>query len=430
MIFAVMVTVISILYLMFFVESIVGKRRIIDKILAAVIFLIGYVFIQCFSCFFRLFYYDNAELPDFDKMVAGKFASIPVVLAVGVVLLMIILVVIENTLAVRHYRSRITEQSVKNGLDMLPTGIMYYWRNGIVKLINLRMEEICRNIDENASFDGQTFWTKLYHERYVTLKYVPPKSDNSVTVLTPDNKCYHFMRNEIDINGNTMYELIAMDVTAENAINYKLSSDRNKVKNLNERLKELSDNIGKMTIEREILDTKISVHDNLGEALLLTKQYLTDNTSVDKKEVVSLLKRNIALLENEKPDSWQSSYEECLNVAKLSGVDVVIDGKLPEASESGLGITDSVDMKNIIENAITTCITNVVRHAKGNQLYVSVKESDREYTIKFTNNGKKPRVKIKESGGLKNLRFLVESNGGAMIVISKPEFCLEIILKK
>ena len=418
MIITVIVSIITIGYIYILIDFIIGKRKPGYITLVAIPCALGYLGIQSFSSYFRL-YYDNDYLPDFDKMVAHKLSATTVITVILAIIIMMCCFAFEFLMVVRYYRNSITEQSVKNGLDMLPAGIMYFWGNGIVKLINIRMEEICRSFEKNVSFDGKTFWTKLYNEEYDLLKYVPPKSENSVTVLIAD-KCYHFMRNEIKINDNKMFEIIAIDVTDENAINKKLTKDREKIKELNLRLKMLSENIGRMTIEREILDTKINVHDSLGEALLLVKQYLTDTDTMNRYDAVSLLKRNISLLENERPDNWQSSYEECIKVAALSEVQVIIEGSLPKVEK----------VRHVVETAITTCVTNVVRHAKGKHLYVKVKQTEKYYYISVTNDGIVPKDNIIESGGLKNLRILVENNCGEMNISINPEFCIELKLEK
>ena len=50
------------------------------------------------------------------------------------------------------------------------------------------------------------------------------------------------------------------------------------------------------------------------------------------------------------------------------------------------------------------------------------------HIISFTNNGKRPEGKVREGGGLTNLRREVESAGGRMEVLSEPNYMLRIIL--
>ena len=75
-------------------------------------------------------------------------------------------------------------------------------------------------------------------------------------------------------------------------------------------------------------------------------------------------------------------------------------------------------------------MTNVVKHANGNELYVTVREDGKTLTASFTNNGNPPSGEIAEGGGLSSLRTLVEREGGIMTIRSKPAFSLELTMKK
>ena len=76
------------------------------------------------------------------------------------------------------------------------------------------------------------------------------------------------------------------------------------------------------------------------------------------------------------------------------------------------------------------CITNTVRHAKGNAVNVTLTEEGLFLKIAVTNNGEPPKTTIKEGGGFSSLRQLVEREGGTMTIKSRPCFLLEITLPK
>ena len=75
-------------------------------------------------------------------------------------------------------------------------------------------------------------------------------------------------------------------------------------------------------------------------------------------------------------------------------------------------------------------MTNVLRHAQGNEAYITVEETADSYRLRFTNNGKSPEGKIRENGGLANLREKTESIGGSMQISSSPAFALSLTLPK
>lgn len=57
-------------------------------------------------------------------------------------------------------------------------------------------------------------------------------------------------------------------------------------------------------------------------------------------------------------------------------------------------------------------------------------ESDAEYAVTLTNNGRQPEQDIKEGGGLSSLRTMAENADGQMTVESVPKFSLTITVPK
>ena len=78
----------------------------------------------------------------------------------------------------------------------------------------------------------------------------------------------------------------------------------------------------------------------------------------------------------------------------------------------------------MIEVAIHECLTNTVKHAGGRLLEVTVRQAENAVTVELTNDGAPPKGPVSETGGLKNLRALVENRGGRMTVESEPAFRL------
>ena len=71
-------------------------------------------------------------------------------------------------------------------------------------------------------------------------------------------------------------------------------------------------------------------------------------------------------------------------------------------------------------------MTNTAKHAQGDRLDVVVERKETLLTAQFTNNGKIPKGTIREGGGLKNLRNIVEGAGGGLKIESAPRFLLRI----
>ena len=97
-----------------------------------------------------------------------------------------------------------------------------------------------------------------------------------------------------------------------------------------------------------------------------------------------------------------------------------ITGRKPEEKQ----------LKKIVVTAAIECITNTVKHAKGNAVTVELTEKGLFLEIAVTNNGEPPKSTIKEGGGFSSLRQLVEREGGVMKIQSRPSFLLQITLPK
>ena len=100
------------------------------------------------------------------------------------------------------------------------------------------------------------------------------------------------------------------------------------------------------------------------------------------------------------------------------GIELEIVGKLPEEE----------NLLPVIEQAISTHVTNVLRHADGTHAIVRIEEDEDMYRIAFRNDGRPPQGEIRETGGLANLRRKVESAGGRMEITAKPEFEMRLYL--
>ncbi|MEI3218552.1 MAG: hypothetical protein V8S08_01625 [Lachnoclostridium sp.] len=170
------------------------------------------------------------------------------------------------------------------------------------------------------------------------------------------------------------------------------------------------------------MTAKVHVHDDVGRSLLAFRSYLVQSPEKRNREELLLLWRHtVAVMRNE-IDSFQQTDEWKLLMKAAEAVDVEIikDGELPE--DKG--------RREILIAVIHECLTNTVKHANGNRLYLSVRSEGTADIAELTNNGKQPSEQIKETGGLKNIRYTVEAAGGAMTIKSTPRFMLQVELPK
>jgi len=302
-----------------------------------------------------------------------------------------------------YSHNRITAQSVKEALDLLPSGVCYYDQSGRILLVNQRMNDIHHDLTGHTALNGLEF-RKLLDEK---------QEQGEAIVQMADGRAYSFGRKEIRLAGEPVTELIASDITEEFRLSEKLSRDNERLRQQGEHLRQVGELVGALTIEKEMLNAKIRIHDNLGNGLILAKRYFQTGSEQDREALTDVWNQNIRLLRREQEPVQTGDYHAILKAARDVGVTIRIDGSLP-GDEVG---------RRLVMAAMDECITNTFRHARGDTLFIRVRGK-----ITFTNNGIRPSEPIQETGGLKNLRQLVETAGGEMNVRSDPAFALELTL--
>ena len=78
--------------------------------------------------------------------------------------------------------------------------------------------------------------------------------------------------------------------------------------------------------------------------------------------------------------------------------------------------------------AAKECVTNCIKHADGNEVYIRIAQRGERYDVTITNNGKIPTEPIKEGSGPSTLRCSIESSGGEMHISHNPRFALLITI--
>ncbi|MGN1112688.1 MAG: ATP-binding protein, partial [Acutalibacteraceae bacterium] len=237
-------------------------------------------------------------------------------------------------------------------------------------------------------------------------------------IQTDDERVWDFRHNVLSVGNSEVQELVAFDVTEQYNLKKELEMRNERLSGVNERLRNYSREIERITAEKEILAAKMRVHDDVGRSLLAFRSYLAKPRSERDREGLLLLWRyTISVMKKEAVSVAQSSdWELLLKAAEAVGVKLESDGELPEQGR----------IRAVLIAALHECLTNTVKHAKGNCLYLNIKSDDTALTAEITNNGEQPKCEIKETGGLRNLRNTAESAGAAMTVESTPRFLLRL----
>ena len=309
--------------------------------------------------------------------------------------------------------------SIKEAFDDLPCGISFYEASGVTRLVNSKRNDFSIRITGEYLLNGKKFISILTDENIKRNSLSHQEEEEYIISL--DDHVYSFRRREHQLSDKSLYEIIATDITRKHQLSRELNKKNKELSSFNKRMRQYGETIEELTIEKETLSAKRNIHDKLGKLLILSRQSLDkDRTEEEKEVLLSTWKNTLIAFESMKENESNDTYDELFKAAKDIGISIIFCGRRPESRKG----------KKIAAKAIIECMTNTIKHAKGNEVYVSFKERNRFIEIQITNNGEQPKEEIKEGGGLSSLRLLIEREGGSMKIISFPRFEMNITIEK
>ncbi len=394
-------TVILILYIYSIIRMLDIGRRNIYFVVTLIMLIISYVLYQ------GMIMYQQEDIASF---------NVPVNLLVPALLLLFVYAVFIQINIVRWQRGNISGMSFKEAFDKLPTGLAFYTSQGIPIMVNEKMQALSYRMFNRPLVDAVSFWENIKEAGETGPG--EGSDDENTMVKSTDGKVYGIKRNIIGFPGFDVFEISAVDISREYSLTQELESKRDKARVLNTRLKALMGTIEYVTMNRELLQLKTALHDNIGQSILIAKRYLHAPSSVDRKRMLDFWTDNISHLINDEPEVWELPYYVISREADRLGIHLNIIGELPDEKE----------LIPVVDAAISVEVGNTLKHADGKEVSVVVRKTDNAYVMTFTNDGKQPESEIKESGGLRDLRSEVEEVGGRMEVSSEGGFKLKIIL--
>lgn len=312
-------------------------------------------------------------------------------------------------------QNMLTPRAIKESLDALPDGVCFFDKDGQPLLINMQMHRINQELFDRGILNVNIFWNKLKNKA-IDKNAEIVCTEPTIMVCTRDEKVWDFHKNVLKIGKTQVQELIAYDVTEQYRLSQELKQKNQSLAKVNERLKVYSNQVEHITREKEILAAKIRVHDDVGRSLLAFRSYLEQpKESRNRDGLILMWRHTISVLKKEVlPEQPCNDWDLLKEAAEAVDVTIEKTGELPEDKKK----------RAVIITAIYECLTNTVKHAKGNKLFICIRSDEIILKVEIRNNGKLPEGEIRETGGLKNLRHSVETVGGEMSIESTPCFVL------
>ncbi|UNT95872.1 ATP-binding protein [Allobaculum mucilyticum] len=358
----------------------------------------------------------------FSKMTKGlayrEWLPLPVWLLWSIVFAADLLLIWDMARLHRLGKQTLSRDSVKEALDMLPSGICYFTSSGNVKLCNRQMDSLFRTISQS---DLQTL-AELQDALSLcdTCSDVIQLSPKRQTYLFPDGKAWRYRKTEVKASDGALYtEAVFSDVTELYHKNLELKAQIKRLKAISLELKWLSDNALILTREKEVLSAKTKLHDDMGAGLIAIRRILNHNQTEEAANAIELFSRAVSAIKYDN-DYLQghSELDRFLQDARTIGIKVNLSGELPEQEK----------LRCVMILAMRECLTNSVRHAGSTSLHIMVEKTGSSISMQITNNGRPPETEIVPKGGLLNLYRHILDCGGTMEIQSKPVFVLTVVL--
>lgn len=306
-----------------------------------------------------------------------------------ILIILCVYVIISFVYEFIYKKDYITVLSVKNAIDKIDNGILFFDNNNIL-LINNTMKYLLDefNIDCNYS--------------------------NNLLKVCNDNilrsKMGYF---EIYTNSDSIY---AVNITDIYTLQERTRLKNCEIENNNKRLRNTINNVKKISKEKNVLRLKNEYHDLLGHRLALFTKYLECN-NINKKDIEFLLDSiNVSF---DKDKSASSRLDDLIKMYKMVGIDINLDGVLKVHE----------DIAKVMFEVIREGVTNAIIHSGAKKIDVSIKNKDDEVLMIISNklNNSIDNMVINEGicGMIRKLSLI----NGTLDIITNDKFILKVKIK-
>lgn len=303
----------------------------------------------------------------------------------------------------------ITRSSIKEGFDDLPAAVCYFTPDGIIRLCNRQMFRVYRALSgrdlQSLEELHQQVWAPTHGRRV---------DGKNPSFVLPDGTCWLYSEQTVFGEGGSPHvECIFSEVTDLQRQRQELLRQNQELLRMNRELRRLSENVQEMTREKEILEFKTRLHDEMGYGLTAVRQCLLQRKDPAELEA-SLEQMNKAVQlyrkDSETPPE-ENEWDVFVEDAAQLGVTVALQGPMPRQHQQ------------LLLTIARECITNAVRYAGANRLEITITPQGGGQRWQFENDGPPPAdPAITPGGGLTAIQRRVMQAGGTMEVQARPRY--------
>ena len=350
--------------------------------------------------------------------VDGNYTLLFTIQGIFIILLLIYFIRLFHRAKARRYMF-LTPRSIRETIDFLPGGICFSAMNGTPILINHRMNDLVYRLTGHTIMNALLTWEQLRQVNSVNgctrlkdIRMSPDQisdtTDENMFFSMADGFIWRLRKEELKDQFPHYIQLEAVEISDLYRYSEELYENNRRLAQQHGRQKSLIENIVEINHKKEILSTKMRIHDDLGRSILATKQHLWGQAhSVNIPYLVETWANTIRNLSDfTRIDAGEeiSPEIELQKAAEMIGCHIHFYGDRPTGRKTVL----------LFYATVREALTNAVMHANADRLYVVIKPAGHGYNVHISDNGTITVDGLTEGNGLSNLRRRLEQEGATL----------------
>ena len=312
---------------------------------------------------------------------------------------------------------RVSTFSIKQAMDSLRTGLLYYDARGRIYLTNRRMQGLMIILTGEVQRNGLTFVKKIDGDDTL-VKPDPFELDGHKVFSLPDGTAWLFRICTLEVGRRQYFQLSAAEITDRLQLTYKQQAYVDELKLRGEMIAEAIENLDAVCREEELLRISSEIHDNIAQQLAMMTRILRLKETPDEALLIEYASDILNGWQNAQTESGTETITAIQKAYAGIGVEVMFEGKLPGNRAHAGYFADFV----------REGVANAVRHGFATEVFVRCSETDDCVKMSVENKHGTAKGVFAEGGGITGLRRKVDALGGSLEIAASPHFTLTAVI--
>ena len=313
----------------------------------------------------------------------------------------------------RDMKNRISAFSVKQAMDSLHSGLLYYRKDGKIELINECMQNLMLALTGKVHKDGNLFRQLIMSGDSIAATVESLLDEHRVYRLH-NGVAWMFSEYKLNISGKHYFQLAATDVTERLRITHELRAHKEELILRDKQISEMLQNIKAICREEEVARISSDIHDGMAQRLAMMLRVLRSKEEIDEMLFITYVEEMLGEWNNMQMISSPRDISAVISAYAEIGVTITLRGDIPKSPSCVAFFADFVR-----EGA-----ANAVRHGLATEIDVNCEEDDGLLRMSIKNSVLSPIDSITEGSGIRDLRRKLLKLGGTLTIITQPDFIL------